>query len=151
MSRPRWAALLLIAAGIFQWTPLKDACLEHCRSPMSFLMHHWREGLKGAALMGLHHGGYCLGCCWLLMALLFVLGVMNLPWVAALTIVVLAEKTLPQGRALSRGLRPCPDRLGRLVDRRRIVSLYRTSFGVWLGAARPFGKESLVPVAALSL
>jgi predicted metal-binding membrane protein len=95
---------LLIGAGVFQWTPLKNACLEHCRSPMSFLMHHWREGLSGATLMGLHHGTYCLGCCWLLMLLLFVLGVMNLPWLAVLTIVVLAEKTLPRGEILSRGL-----------------------------------------------
>ena len=96
--------LLLIAAGVFQWTPLKNACLDHCRSPMSFLMQHWREGSSGAVLMGLHHGIYCLGCCWLLMLLLFVLGVMNLPWVAILTIVVLVEKTVPRGEILSRSL-----------------------------------------------
>ena len=96
--------LLLVAAGIFQWTPLKNACLEHCRSPMGFLMQHWREGNSGAILMGLYHGIYCLGCCWLLMLLLFVLGVMNLPWVALLTIIVLAEKILPRGEILGRGL-----------------------------------------------
>lgn len=101
---PMIAGGLLIAAGLFQWSPLKDACLEHCRSPMSFLMQHWREGNSGALVMGLHHGAYCLGCCWLIMLLLFVLGVMNLPWVAVLTVVVLAEKTLPRGRLLSRGL-----------------------------------------------
>lgn len=101
---PLTGGVLLIAAGVFQWTPLKNACLDHCRSPMSFLMQHWREGLAGATLMGLHHGAYCLGCCWLLMVLLFVLGVMNLPWVAVLTVVVLAEKTLPHGELLSRGL-----------------------------------------------
>ncbi len=101
---PLTGGLLLIAAGVFQWTPLKNACLDHCRSPMSFLMHHWREGTRGAALMGLHHGVYCLGCCWMLMVLLFVLGVMNLPWVAVLTIVVLAEKTLPRGQVISRAL-----------------------------------------------
>ena len=101
---PVTGGVLLIGAGIFQWTPLKNACLEHCRSPMSFLIHHWREGIAGATLMGLHHGAYCLGCCWMLMVLLFVLGVMNLPWVAVLTIVVLAEKTLPHGQILSRGL-----------------------------------------------
>ena len=95
---------LLIVAGLFQWTLLKDACLDHCRSPMSFLMQHWREGTSGAMTMGLHHGIYCLGCCWMLMLLLFVLGVMNLPWVAVLTIVVLAEKTLPYGQILSRTL-----------------------------------------------
>ena len=101
---PVTGGVLLVLAGLFQWTPLKDACLDHCRSPMSFLMHHWREGTRGALLMGVHHGAYCLGCCWMLMLLLFVLGVMNLPWVALLTIVVLAEKTLPHGRWLSRGL-----------------------------------------------
>lgn len=101
---PQAGGLLLIAAGAFQWTPLKNACLEHCRSPMSFLMQHWREGNSGAVLMGLHHGIYCLGCCWLLMLLLFVLGVMNLPWVAVLTLVVLIEKIMPRGEILSRVL-----------------------------------------------
>ena len=101
---PVAGGVLLIGAGLFQFTPLKDACLEHCRSPMSFLMRHWREGISGAMVMGLHHGAYCLGCCWMLMLLLFVLGVMNLPWVALLTIVVLAEKTLPYGHMLSRAL-----------------------------------------------
>jgi predicted metal-binding membrane protein len=101
---PEVGGVLLIAAGAFQWTRLKNACLDHCRSPMSYLMQHWREGNSGAVLMGMHHGVYCLGCCWILMLLLFVLGVMNLPWVAVLTIVVLAEKTLPRGEILSRGL-----------------------------------------------
>lgn len=101
---PQAGGLLLVLAGVFQWTPLKNSCLEHCRTPLSFLMQHWREGSLGAALMGLHHGIYCLGCCWLLMLLLFVLGVMNLPWVAVLTIIVLAEKIMPRGELLSRGL-----------------------------------------------
>ena len=95
---------LLIVAGLFQWMPAKDACLDHCRSPMSFLMQHWREGTSGAMIMGLHHGAYCLGCCWMLMLLLFALGVMNIPWIALLTILVLAEKTLPYGRFISRSL-----------------------------------------------
>jgi len=93
---------ILVAAGVFQWTPLKAACLEHCRSPIGFLMAHWREGTVGAMKMGLHHGSYCLGCCWMLMMLLFVLGVMNLLWVAVLTVVVLVEKVLPGGMWLSR-------------------------------------------------
>ncbi len=101
---PATGGVLLVAAGIFQWTRLKHACLDHCRSPIGFLMQHWREGTLGATVMGLHHGAYCLGCCWLLMVLLFVLGVMNLPWVAVLTVVVLAEKILPRGEILSRGL-----------------------------------------------
>jgi predicted metal-binding membrane protein len=93
---------ILVAAGVFQWTPLKAVCLEHCRSPMGFLMVYWREGTGGAMKMGLHHGAYCLGCCWMLMVLLFVLGVMNLPWVAVLTVFILAEKVLPGGTWLSR-------------------------------------------------
>ena len=101
---PATGGIFLVAAGIFQWTPLKRVCLDHCRSPLAFLTQNWRDGIQGAMEMGLHHGTYCLGCCWLLMALLFVLGVMNLPWVALLTVVVLAEKLLPQGEILSRVL-----------------------------------------------
>lgn len=93
---------LLLAAGLFQWTPLKQACLHHCRTPMGFLTADWREGRRGALRMGLGHGSYCLGCCWALMALLFVLGVMNLLWIFALSALVLAEKAMPGGRWLSR-------------------------------------------------
>jgi len=88
-------AALLIAAGIFQWTPLKNACLRHCRSPLSFLLNDWRPGRRGALIMGLRHGSYCIGCCWLLMVLLFVAGVMNLWWIGLLTLFVLAEKVAP--------------------------------------------------------
>jgi predicted metal-binding membrane protein len=88
---------LLIAAGLFQWSQLKYACLTHCRSPLSFLMSDWKDGTGGAFKMGLLHGRYCLGCCWILMALLFVLGVMNLVWIAALAAFVLAEKVAPAG------------------------------------------------------
>ncbi len=88
---------LFIAAGIYQWTPLKQACLKHCRSPLEFIMHHWRPGTRGAFRMGLGHGAFCLGCCWSVMALLFVGGVMNLIWVAVITIFVAAEKMLPYG------------------------------------------------------
>ena len=88
---------LLIAAGIFQWTPLKNACLSHCRSPLAFLLTDWREGRWGAFVMGLRHGAYCTGCCWLLMALLFVAGVMNVWWIAIITVLVLAEKVVPRG------------------------------------------------------
>ena len=89
---------LLICAGIFQWTPWKRACLNHCSSPLSFLLGEWREGRSGALAMGIKHGVYCTGCCWLLMALLFVAGVMNIVWVAVITLVVLLEKALPRGR-----------------------------------------------------
>jgi predicted metal-binding membrane protein len=93
----RIGGALLIAAGLYQATPLKRACLDNCRSPMSFLMGLWRPGWAGAARLGLVHGIYCLGCCALLMALLFVFGVMNLAWVAALALFVLAEKAFPLG------------------------------------------------------
>jgi len=91
---------LLIAAGIFQWTPLKHMCLKGCRSPLSFLMSEWRDGKAGAFIMGLRHGSYCVGCCWVLMALLFVAGVMNLLWVAVIALFVMAEKSLPRGELL---------------------------------------------------
>lgn len=93
---------LFVAAGLYQLTPLKHACLKNCRSPLSFLMHHWRNGTGGALRMGFEHGAYCTGCCWLLMALLFVLGVMNLAWVAGLAILVLIEKVVPRGDWLAR-------------------------------------------------
>jgi predicted metal-binding membrane protein len=96
------AAGLLIAAGLYQLTPVKDACLSRCRSPAAFLSRHYRPGQPGAFRLGMLHGAYCLGCCWLLMALLFVGGVMNLIWVAGLTFLVAAEKLLPGGRLLAR-------------------------------------------------
>jgi predicted metal-binding membrane protein len=92
---------LLIAAGLFQWTPLKRACLKGCRSPLSFLMSEWRDGTAGAFVMGLRHGAYCVGCCWVLMALLFVAGVMNLLWVAVIALFVMAEKILAKGELLA--------------------------------------------------
>jgi predicted metal-binding membrane protein len=102
MASTSWALNggLLIAAGVFQLTPLKRACLKSCRSPLSFLMSEWREGAAGAFAMGLQHGAYCLGCCWVLMALLFVAGVMNLFWVAVIALLVMAEKLLPKGEVL---------------------------------------------------
>ncbi len=88
---------LLVAAGLYQLTPIKRACLEQCRSPLSFVTRLWRPGWAGAARLGLAHGAYCIGCCWLLMALLFVGGVMSLAWVAALAVIVLIEKAAPIG------------------------------------------------------
>jgi predicted metal-binding membrane protein len=80
---------------VYQFTGVKDACVSHCRSPLSFIMNEWRPGPVGALRMGARHGTYCVGCCWVLMALLFVLGVMNLWWIAVLAAVVLLEKVLP--------------------------------------------------------
>ena len=103
-SGPILGGTLLLTAGVFQWSPLKRVCVTQCRTPMAFIMTEWREGARGALTMGIKHGTYCLGCCWVLMALLFVLGVMNLLWIAALAAFVLCEKILrpgPAGNAVS--------------------------------------------------
>ena len=97
---PLAGAAVLVAAGLWQLTPLKYACLARCQSPIGFLLAEWRQGRRGALVMGLRHGLYCLGCCWALMALLFVGGVMNLAWVAAIATFVLVEKTVPAGRVV---------------------------------------------------
>jgi predicted metal-binding membrane protein len=98
------SAVVLITAGVYQLSPLKNICLAHCRTPTSFLSRHWRPRALGALRLGAMHGGYCVGCCWLLMALLFVGGVMNLTWIAALAILVLIEKVLPPGQWVGRGV-----------------------------------------------
>ncbi len=90
-------AILLLAAGLYQLTPLKHACLEHCRSPFAFISQHWRPGTAGAFGMGVRHGTYCVACCWAVMGLLFYAGVMNFAWIAGLAIFVLMEKLLPAG------------------------------------------------------
>lgn len=97
MISPTVDGALLIAAGIYQFTPLKRACLSHCRSPVAFVLNRWHDGRAGALRMGIEHGAFCLGCCWVLMALLFVVGVMNLVLVAAIAAFVLVEKLLPGG------------------------------------------------------
>lgn len=102
LSSARVGGAILIAAGVYQLTPLKGACLTHCRTPLGFLMGHWRDGGLGALRMGIGHGAYCLGCCWALMCVLFVVGVMNLVWVAALAIFVLVEKVGPAGAIVAR-------------------------------------------------
>jgi predicted metal-binding membrane protein len=99
---PVAGGVLLVTAGAFQWTPLKHACLNRCRSPLAFLLTEWRDGNRGAFVMGVRHGAYCLLCCWALMSLLFVLGIMNLLWIAALAAIVLAEKVVPGGIWVSR-------------------------------------------------
>ncbi|MDX2347781.1 MAG: DUF2182 domain-containing protein [Nitrospirota bacterium] len=90
-----FGATLLIVAGVYQLTPWKTVCLDHCRSPAHFIAEHWRPGASGAFRLGLHHGAFCLGCCWALMGWLFVGGVMNLLWIAAIAIFVFLEKVLP--------------------------------------------------------
>ena len=118
-TSPLLGGALLIVAGIFQWTPLKDACLARCRSPLSFVMTDWREGRSGAFVMGLKHGAYCTGCCWFLMALLFVAGVMNIWWIAIIAVLVLAEKVAPRGLALG-----------------KFVGVLLSAWGLWMIAAR---------------
>ncbi len=102
MDHPTATAAVLIAAGLYQLSPLKQTCLSKCRSPVDFLVQHWRPGLGGAFRLGAHHGTYCLGCCIALMALLVVAGGMDLAWVAAIALVVAAEKLLPHGPLLGK-------------------------------------------------
>ena len=91
------SAAVMIAAGLYQFTTVHSLCLRHCRAPAAFLARHWRPGSGGAARLGVIHGTYCVGCCWVLMVLLFVGGVMNLAWIAALTLLVLAQRLAPGG------------------------------------------------------
>lgn len=114
-ATPAIGGILLILAGVFQFSHLKNTCLTHCRTPVGFIMTDWKEGKRGALSMGIKHGGYCLGCCWLLMALLFVLGVMNLLWMVSITVFVLVEKIVPAG-----------DRIGRYAGVVFII------WGVWM-------------------
>jgi predicted metal-binding membrane protein len=96
--------LVLIAAGLYQWTPMKGVCLRQCQAPIAFLASHggFRSAPLGALRLGINHGAYCLGCCWALMALLFVVGVMNVLWIAGIAILVLLEKTVPTGQVIPR-------------------------------------------------
>ncbi len=98
---PYWAGAVLVVAGIFQVSSLKNVCLTGCRSPLSFFAQHWRSGDRGALLMGARHGMVCVGCCWALMAVMFVVGVMSPTWMALLTLVMFAEKVLPNGHKLA--------------------------------------------------
>ena len=98
----RGAGVVLIACGLYQLTPLKDACLLHCRVPQLFLGHHWRDGIDGAFLVGAHHGLYCAGCCASLMVVLLVVGMMNLAWMVGLSALIALEKVLPAGRLIGR-------------------------------------------------
>src|SRR5205814_780408 len=150
VSTSGWlGGMLLLGAGIFQFTPLKQACLTHCRGPLEFIMTRWREGSGGAFRMGLEHGAFCTGCCWALMALLFVAGVMNIFWIAALTVLVCLEKMLP-ARAL-----PCATGLGAASSScsYAAVALARSIFrtGADFTAAMAFELASTNLVAELTI
>ncbi|MGH7791312.1 MAG: DUF2182 domain-containing protein, partial [Thermodesulfobacteriota bacterium] len=93
---------VLIFAGLYQLTPLKNVCLTHCRSPLHFIMHKWREGYLGSLIMGIDHGTYCLGCCWGLMLVLFVVGIMNIAWMGILALIIFVEKISKHGVIISK-------------------------------------------------
>jgi predicted metal-binding membrane protein len=112
------SAAILFAAGLYQFSPLKTACLSKCRSPLGFFMAKWRDGVGGALALGIQHGGYCVGCCWALMAVMFVVGAMNLAWMGALTLLVLSEKVIPPAWR---------------VD--RITGMALVMSGLWMGAS----------------
>ena len=101
---PYLAGGVILAAAIYQLTPFKDACLSRCRSPLDFLTERWRDGVDGALLLGLEHGGWCVGCCWAMMAALFALGVMSIAWMVFIAAVIAAEKLLPWKTAANRGI-----------------------------------------------
>jgi predicted metal-binding membrane protein len=115
---PLVAGGALALAGVYQLTPLKRMCLRHCRSPLHFVMHGWREGRPGALRMGAVHGAYCVGCCWGLMLILFTLGVMSLVWMAVVAALIFAEKVLPFGERLS-----------------HVFAVAFVAFGIWVAAA----------------
>jgi predicted metal-binding membrane protein len=102
LTSPIAGGLILIGAGVYQLTTLKSGCLRRCQSPLGFLLTNWREGTKGVIELALRHGIYCLGCCWALMLVLFAVGVMNLAWVAAITVFILVEKFGPAGSQISK-------------------------------------------------
>ena len=94
LMNPFVSGIVLIAAGIYQFTNVKDVCLKNCQSPLSFVLSYWKEGKIGALLMGIKHGLYCIGCCWVLMTLLFVAGIMNLLWIAIIALFIFLEKII---------------------------------------------------------
>ncbi len=112
------AGVAIAAAGLYELTPLKSVCLRHCRTPLHFVMGHWREGRLGAVRMGAEHGAYCVGCCWGLMIVLFALGVMSLTWMAAVAVLILAQKVLPHGERLT-----------------RVFAVLFLAAGIWVAAA----------------
>jgi len=99
---PLIGGMVLVLAGLYQWSPLKGVCLRHCRSPLGFLLQSWRDGYRGAFIMGFTHGAYCTGCCWGLMVVLFAVGLMNLGWMVLLAAVIFAEKIVRYGPLIGR-------------------------------------------------
>jgi Predicted metal-binding integral membrane protein (DUF2182) len=143
-TSPLLGSLLLMTAGVYQLTPVKQACLRHCRTPLQFLLTCWQDGTAGAFLMALCHGAYCLGCCWLLMAILFAVGVMNLVWIAALSVLVLVEKIIPRGFSVAN-----PNKSqNRIVTRIENVIELRASLPI-VCIAKSRGFEVIFPSSAI--
>ena len=115
---PAIAGGAIALAGAYQLTPLKRACLRNCRTPLSFVMHRWRDGLAGAVRMGIEHGAWCVGCCWALMLVLFAVGVMSITWMVVVSAIVFAEKVLPAGERVA-----------------RVLAAVLVSFGLWVAVA----------------
>jgi predicted metal-binding membrane protein len=115
---PYVAGGLVVLAGLYELTPLKEICLRHCRSPMHFVVGGWRDGAGGALRMGVEHGAYCLGCCWGLMLVLFAVGVMSILWMAIIAMLIFAQKVLPYGAKLS-----------------RVFAVAFVAFGIWIAAS----------------
>jgi predicted metal-binding membrane protein len=115
---PYVAGGAIVAAGLYQLTPIKDVCLRHCRTPLHFLLHGWHEGRRGALRMGVEHGLYCVGCCWGLMVVLFTLGVMSLFWMAVIAGVIFAEKVLPYRMRLT-----------------KVLAVVFVALGIWIAIA----------------
>ena len=115
---PYVAGAAIGLAGIYELTPLKSVCLRHCRSPLHFVLGGWRDGWRGALRMGVEHGGYCVGCCWGLMVVLFALGIMSLAWMAVVAALIFAQKVLPRGEVLT-----------------RVFAVGFVAAGIWIAAA----------------
>jgi len=115
---PEIAGAAIALAGVYQLTPLKRACLRHCRTPLSFVLHRWRNGSLGAVRMGIEHGAWCIGCCWALMVLLFAVGVMSITWMIVVAAIVFAEKVLPIGEQFA-----------------TFLSVVLVAFGIWVAVA----------------
>jgi predicted metal-binding membrane protein len=116
------SAAILLAAGVYQFSALKTACLTKCRTPLGFFMAKWRDGIGGALVLGIQHGSYCVGCCWALMAVMFVVGAMNLLWMGAITVLVLSEKVVPPAW-----------RIDRITGAALVVAAMWIGAGAWLG------------------
>jgi predicted metal-binding membrane protein len=130
---PIVAGTAIVIAGVYQLTPLKRVCLRHCRTPFHWVLHRWHNGPLGPARMGLEHGGYCIGCCWALMVVLFAVGVMSLAWMAVIAGLVFAEKVLPRGERLA-----------------TVFAVTLVALGVWIAVAPesvPFLTQPGMPMA----